>query len=99
MTLFFIGVKAQNHTEFVRLSLEMSPKEMAKKLVEKGLALDDSVNLHGRIAGLDVWLHVEANKDTVSCAHVMLSTRHQQGHTQRDDYKALRKWMHKHYGI
>ena len=98
LTLFFMGVKAQNHTEFVRLSLEMSPWEMANKLVEKGLTLEDSVNLHGRIAGLEVWLHIEAAKDTASCAHIMLSTRHQQGHTQRDDYKALRKWMHKHYG-
>lgn len=89
---------AQQHTEFVRLPLTLSPEEMMQQLEEKGLQREDSCSLSGRIAGLDVWLHVEANRDTTGCSHIMVTTQEQQGHSRNHDYKALKKWLCKHYG-
>ena len=89
---------AQQHTEFVGIPLTQNPEEVVGKLVEKGLHREYSNCLSGRIAGLDVWLIVEANKDTTGCSHLMLTTRHQQGISIQEDYVALMRWMQKHYG-
>ena len=70
---------AQKHTEFVGLSLSQSPEELTEKLVEKGLQRDYSNSFSGRIAGLNVWLSIAANKDTIGCSHMVLTTRTQQG--------------------
>jgi hypothetical protein len=66
--------------------------------VEKGLQRDYSNSFSGRIAGLNVWLSIAANKDTTGCSHLVLTTRSQQGISQQEDYVALMKWMQKHYG-
>ncbi len=89
---------AQRHTDFVGLSLSQSPQELMGALLEKGLQQEDTNSLSGRIAGLDVWLTIAANKDTVGCSHLLLTTRSQQGISQNEDYVALMKWMQKHYG-
>jgi hypothetical protein len=89
---------AQKHTDFVGVSLAQSPEELTAKLVEKGLQRDYSNSLSGRIAGLEVWLSIGANKDTTGCSHLVLTTRKQQGVSLHEDYVALMKWMQKHYG-
>ena len=89
---------AQKHTEFVGLSLSQSPEELTEKLVEKGLQRDYSNSFSGRIAGLNVWLSIAANKDTIGCSHMVLTTRTQQGVSQQEDYVALMRWMQKYYG-
>ena len=89
---------AQRHTDFVGLPLSQSPQELMGALLEKGLQQEDANSLSGRIAGLDVWLTIAANKDTVGCSHLLLTTRSQQGISQNEDYVALMKWMQKHYG-
>lgn len=89
---------AQKHTEFVGLSLEMAPDSLAELLADKGLQEEDNYEFSGRIAGLDTWIHIEANKDTTGCNCLVLSTQEQQGHSLNDDYKALMHWMQKHYG-
>jgi hypothetical protein len=89
---------AQKHTDFVGVSLAQSPEELTAKLVEKGLQRDYSNSLSGRIAGLEVWLSIGANKDTTGCSHLVLTTRKQQGVSLHEDYAVLMKWMQKHYG-
>ena len=89
---------AQRHTDFVGLPLSQSPQELMGALLEKGLQQEDANSLSGRIAGLDVWLTIAANKDSVGCSHLLLTTRSQQGISQNEDYVALMKWMQKHYG-
>ena len=89
---------AQKHTEFVGVSLSQSPEELTEKLVEKGLQRDYTNSFSGRIAGLDVWLSIGANKDTTGCSHLVLTTRTQQGVSQQEDYVTRMKWMQKHYG-
>jgi hypothetical protein len=89
---------AQKHTDFVGVSLAQSPEELTAKLVEKGLQRDYSNTLSGRIAGLEVWLSIGANKGTTGCSHLVLTTRKQQGVSLHEDYVALMKWMQKHYG-
>lgn len=98
MLLLPLLAAAQKHTEFVGLSLSMSPEELTEKLVEKGLQRDYSDSFSGRIAGLNVWLSVVANKDTTGCSHLVLSTRSQQGASQLEDYVTLMRWMQRHYG-
>ena len=89
---------AQRHTDFVGLPLSQSPQELMGALLEKGLQQEDANSLSGRIAGLDVWLTIAANKDTVGCSHLLLTTRSKQEISQNEDYVALMKWMQKHYG-
>ena len=89
---------AQRHTDFVGLPLSQSPQELMGALLEKGLQQVDANSLSGRIAGLDVWLTIAANKDTVGCSHLLLTTRSKQEISQNEDYVALMKWMQKHYG-
>lgn len=89
---------AQKHTDFVGVSLAQSPEELTAKLVEKGLQRDYSNSFSGRVAGLEVWLSIGANKDTTGCSHLVLTTRKQQGVSLHEDYVALMKWMQKHYG-
>jgi hypothetical protein len=96
--LFPLLATAQKHTEFVGLSLSQSPDELTEKLVEKGLQRDYSNSFSGRIAGLNVWLSIAADKDTTGCSHLVLTTRSQQGISQQEDYVALMRWMQKHYG-
>ena len=98
MSLHLVAMD-KRHTEFVRLSLGMSQDELISCLVQKGLRQESSHELSGRVAGLKVWLYVEANKDTTGCSHLMLTTQEQQGISQRDDYVALMRWMQKHYGL
>ena len=83
---------------FVNIPLSLSPADLSAQLVAKGLRQQDSCTLSGRIAGLDVWLRIGANKDTTGCSHLMLSTNSQQGLNLNDDYTALMKWMQRHYG-
>ena len=96
--------RAQQHTHFVKLSLELSPEEMVQELEGKGMHrmmgtdISHTYRLSGRIAGLEVFLDVNFSKDTTQINHIMLTTRQQQGRSLRDDYSALMQWMRKHYG-
>lgn len=89
---------AGEHTEFVGLSLAQAPDSLLARLADKGLQPEDGYDLSGRIAGLDAWIHIEANKDTTGCNYLMVSTQELQGNSLRDDFVALLEWMKKHYG-
>ena len=93
-----LAAMAQKHTEFVGLSLTQSPDELAEKLVEKGLHREFGNELSGRIAGLDVWLRIGADKDSVGCSYLLLTTHQHQGVSMQEDYMALMRWMKKKYG-
>ena len=93
-----LPAKADDHTRFMDLPLSLSPAEMIEELSLKGMQQEDSFSLSGRISGLDVWLNLNSNRDTSALNSMMLSTRYQQGRTQRDDYKKMMKWMRHHYG-
>jgi hypothetical protein len=93
-----LPAKADDHTRFMDLPLSLSPAEMIEELSLKGMQQEDSFSLSGRISGLDVWLSLNSSRDTSSLNSMMLSTRYQQGRTQRDDYKKMMKWMRHHYG-
>ena len=71
---------------------------MIDELSHKGMQQENSFSLSGRISGLNVWLNLNSNRDTSALNSMMLSTRYQQGRTQRDDYKKMMKWMRRHYG-
>lgn len=90
--------RAQEHTRFLDLPLDLAPEEIMETLEDKGLQRENLFELSGRIAGLDVWLYVNVNKDSTKVNQLLLTTQMQQGKTLRDDYVALRKWMQKHYG-
>ena len=94
----FIQVKADDHTNFMGLPLSLSPAEMIDELSNRGMQQEDSFSLSGRISGLNVWLNLNSNRDTSALNSMLLSTRYQQGRTQRDDYKKMMKWMRHHYG-
>lgn len=98
LTLLPLTAVAQKHTQFVGLSLEQSPATLVEQLVDKGLQQEDSCELSGRIAGLDMWVTIEGCKDSVGCNYLMLTTQEQQGATQQSDYSTLMRWMQKHYG-
>lgn len=98
MLLLPLGLAAQKHTDFVGLTLTQSPEELMEKLEEKGLKREYGNSLSGRIAGLESWLTIGANKDSLGCGYLQLSTRKQQGISLHEDYVALLKWMQKHYG-
>ena len=89
---------ADDHTQFMGLSLGMQPTQMIENLQDKGLRLEDANLMTGRLAGLDVQLHMNCNKDTTSINNLQLTTRHLSNRNQRDDYAALMKWMRHHYG-
>lgn len=93
-----LPVKANEHTRFIDLPLSLSPAEMIDELSQKGMLQEDNYCLSGRISGLNVWLNLNSNRDTSALNSMMLSTRYQQGRTQRDDYKQMMKWMIRHYG-
>ena len=93
-----LSTKADDHTEFLGLSLSLSPAEMIDELSNRGMQQEDSFSLSGRISGLNVWLNLNSNRDTSALNSMLLSTRYQQGRTQRDDYKKMMKWMRHHYG-
>ena len=90
--------RAQEHTRFLDLPLDLAPEEVMEALEDKGLQREFPYELSGRIAGLDTWLYVNVSKDSTKINHLLLTTLAQQGKTLRDDYAALRKWMLKHYG-
>lgn len=92
------AVRAQEHTRFLDLPLDLTPEEIVEALEDKGLQQEDRYELSGRIAGLDVWMYVNVGKDSTKINHLLLTSQQQQGNTQRDDYVALRKWMQKYYG-
>ena len=94
----FMQVKADDHTNFMGLPLSLSPSEMIDELSHRGMQQEDSFSLSGRISGLNVWLNLNSNRDTSALNSMLLSTRYQQGRTQRDDYKKMMKWMRHHYG-
>lgn len=94
----FMQVKADDHTNFMGLPLSLSPAEMIDELSNRGMQQEDSFSLSGRISGLNVWLNLNSNRDTSALNSMLLSTRYQQGRTQRDDYKKMMKWMRHHYG-
>jgi hypothetical protein len=98
LVMLCLPVKADDHTRFLDLPLSLSPAEMLDELCRKGMQQEDSFSLSGRISGLDVWLNLNGNRDTSALNSMMLSTRYQQGRTQRDDYKKMMKWMRHHYG-
>ena len=91
-------IKADDHTEFLGLPLSLSPMEMIEELSNRGMQQEDSFSLSGRISGLNVWLNLNSNRDTSALNSMQLSTRYQQGRSQRDDYKKMMKWMRHHYG-
>lgn len=93
-----LPVKADDHTEFLGLSLSLSPDEMIDELSHKGMQQEDSFSLSGRISGLNVWLNLNSNRDSSALNSILLSTKYQQGRTPRDDYKKMMKWMRHHYG-
>ena len=92
------AVRAQEHTRFLDLPLDLTPEEIVEALEDKGLQQEDRYELSGRIADLDVWMYVNVGKDSTKINHLLLTTQTQQGNTLHDDYVALRKWMQKHYG-
>ena len=94
----FMQVKADDHTNFMGLPLSLSPAEMIDELSNRGMQQEDSFSLSGRISGLNVWLNLNSNRDTSALNSMLLSTRYQQGRSQRDDYKKMMKWMRHHYG-
>ena len=94
----FMEAKADDHTNFMGLPLSLSPSEMIDELSHRGMQQEDSFSLSGRISGLNVWLNLNSNRDTSALNSMLLSTRYQQGRTQRDDYKKMMKWMRHHYG-
>ena len=94
----FMQVKADDHTNFMGLPLSLSPAEMIDELSNRGMQQEGSFSLSGRISGLNVWLNLNSNRDTSALNSMLLSTRYQQGRTQRDDYKKMMKWMRHHYG-
>ena len=95
---------AEEHTRFADLPLILSPDDMANELEGHGMRRMMGVEepytyrFSGRIAGLEVFLDVNFSKDTTHINHLMMTTRSQQGRSQRDDYSALMQWMRKHYG-
>ena len=91
-------IKADDHTEFLGLPLSLSPMEMIEELSNRGMQQEGSFSLSGRISGLNVWLNLNSNRDTSALNSMQLSTRYQQGRSQRDDYKRMMKWMRHHYG-
>ena len=91
-------IKADDHTEFLGLPLSLSPMEMIEELSNRGMQQEGSFSLSGRISGLNVWLNLNSNRDTSALNSMQLSTRYQQGRSQRDDYKKMMKWMRHHYG-
>lgn len=91
-------IKADDHTEFLGLPLSLSPMEMIEELSNRGMQQEGSFSLSGRISGLNVWLNLNSNRDTSALNSMQLSTRYQQGRSQRDDYKKMMKWMRDHYG-
>ena len=91
-------IKADDHTEFLGLPLSLSPMEMIEELSNRGMQQEDNFCLSGRISGLNVWLNLNSNRDTSALNSMLLSTRYQQGRSQRDDYKKMMKWMRHHYG-
>lgn len=95
---FALTAAADDHTQFLGLSLGMQPVQMMTELQDKGLRLEDSCMLTGRVAGVDVQLLMNCSKDTSSINNLQLTTRHLAGRNQRDDYAALMKWMRGHYG-
>ncbi|MBQ7512943.1 MAG: hypothetical protein IJS95_00975 [Prevotella sp.] len=90
--------QAQEHTRFLDIPLDWQADSLVQELRNRGLQQDDRYELSGRIASLDVWLTVCPSKDSSKVSRIVLSTRHQQGHSLRDDYKNLMKWMRHHYG-
>ena len=94
----FMQVKADDHTNFMGLPLSLSPAEMIDELSNRGMQQEGSFSLSGRISGLNVWLNLNSNRATSALNSMLLSTRYQQGRTQRDDYKKMMKWMRHHYG-
>lgn len=97
--LFWVAVaQADVQTTFLGLSLGMSPADMMSRLIDKGLQQENCWELSGQIAGLDVWLTIEPNRDSTGCNHLMLTTRRQQNLSQQEDYELLMRWMHRHYG-
>lgn len=90
--------RAQKHTEIVGIPLTKNVSELVAELRAKGLKQNGSNDMSGRISGLNVWLHIEANKDTTGCSHLVLTTRQQQGRSQQEDYVTLMRWMQKYYG-
>lgn len=93
-----LTAQADDHTHFLGLSLSLTPSEMMEELSRKGLQQEDSLSLSGRISGLDVWLKLNAGRDSAGLNSMLLTTQYQQGRTQRDDYSALMRWMRHHYG-
>ena len=91
-------IKADDHAEFLGLPLSLSPMEMIEELSNRGMQQEGSFSLSGRISGLNVWLNLNSNRDTSALNSMLLSTRYQQGRSQRDDYKKMMKWMRHHYG-
>ena len=91
-------IKADDHTEFLGLPLSLSPMEMIEELSNRGMQQEGRFSLSGRISGLNVWLNLNSNRDTSALNSMQLSTRYQQGRSQRDDYKKMMKWMRHHYG-
>ena len=91
-------IKADDHTEFLGLPLSLSPMEMIEELSNRGMQQEDNFSLSGRISGLNVWLNLNSNRDKSALNSMLLSTRYQQGRSQRDDYKKMMKWMRHHYG-
>lgn len=93
-----VAVWADGHTEFLGVSLGSQPSQLIADLQTKGLRQTDSRVMTGRLAGLDVQLLMNFNKDTSSVNNLKLTTRHLSGRDQRADYAALMKWMRHHYG-
>lgn len=98
----FLAAIAQEeplHTTFVGLPLSLPADSLVQELKNRGLQQDDVYSLSGRITGMDIWLQLNCTGDSVPLINsLMLTTRHQQGPTLRDDYKQLMKWMRHHYG-
>jgi len=89
--------RAQEHTRFLDLPLDMRADSLVQELRNRGLQQESDHELSGRVAGLDVWLTVYPSKDSSAVSRIVLTTKQQQGHSLRDDYKNLMKWMRHHY--
>ena len=89
---------AQQHTDFMGLALTESPADLAAELTKKGFYRDDSLRMLGRVENLEVEVLIDPSKDSAGCNYVLMTTQHQQGISQNEDYVALLKWMELHYG-
>ncbi len=102
LIIFFIlttvALLADGHVRFLDLPLTLRTDTLSLLLSERGFSPEGDREFSTHLSGLEVWLTMNSASDSTAVNHLMLTTRHQQGRTLRDDYMTLMKWMRHHYG-